>query len=284
MKAFLGMGLLGSNFVKAMLKRGEAVQVWNRTTSKAKDLEQFGAKAFENVQDAVRGAQIIHITLKDDAVVNEILAAAAPALEPGAIIIDHTTTSMEGAIERTKNWKAQGFTYQHAPVFMGPSNALEASGYMLVSGDQALIAQLEPELKPMTGRLLNLGEEPGKAAAMKLTGNTFLVCFTFGLRETMAVASSLGVKAAELQSLLTDWNPAAQAAARLKRLTADDHSQPSWELSMARKDTNLFLESVYQRGIEPTLLPVIANVMDKWIDQGCGSQDWTITGRDYRME
>ena len=36
------MGLLGSNFVKAMLKKGDTVQVWNRTASKAKTLEAFG--------------------------------------------------------------------------------------------------------------------------------------------------------------------------------------------------------------------------------------------------
>lgn len=43
MKAFLGTGLLGSAFVKAMLQRGDNVQVWNRTTSKAQKLEEFGA-------------------------------------------------------------------------------------------------------------------------------------------------------------------------------------------------------------------------------------------------
>lgn len=61
MKAFLGMGLLGSNFVKAMLKQGEEVQVWNRTFSKAQAVERDGAKAFENVEDAVKGAEVIHI-------------------------------------------------------------------------------------------------------------------------------------------------------------------------------------------------------------------------------
>ena len=55
MKAFLGMGLLGSNFVKAMIKKGEEVQVWNRTTSRARALETFGAKAFDQAADAVRG-------------------------------------------------------------------------------------------------------------------------------------------------------------------------------------------------------------------------------------
>src|SRR5690349_16094557 len=119
MKAFLGMGLLGSNFVKAMLKKGEQVHVWNRTASKAKELELFGAVAFENVADAVKGADRIHLTLKDDASVNEVLQAASAGFKPGAIIIDHTTTSKEGAIQRTEEWKGKGFVYQHAPVFMG---------------------------------------------------------------------------------------------------------------------------------------------------------------------
>ena len=75
MKAFLGMGLLGSNFVKAMLQKGDTVQVWNRTASKAKALEQYGAKAFDAVEDAVQGVDMIHVTLKDDATVDEVLEA-----------------------------------------------------------------------------------------------------------------------------------------------------------------------------------------------------------------
>src|SRR5947208_9203408 len=88
MKAFLGMGLLGSNFVRAMLSRGEQVQVWNRTTSKATELEKYGAKAFANVEDAVRGADRIHLTLKDDASVDEVLGKASAGFAPGIIIID----------------------------------------------------------------------------------------------------------------------------------------------------------------------------------------------------
>src|SRR5215472_935186 len=131
MKAFLGMGLLGSNFVKAMIKKNEAVQVWNRTFSKAEELAGVGAKPFKNLSDAVKNADVIHITLKDDDSVNEVLRNAQSALKPGAIIIDHTTTSVSGAIERTNAWNGLGFTYQHAPVFMGPANALESSGFML---------------------------------------------------------------------------------------------------------------------------------------------------------
>ena len=141
MIAFIGMGLLGSNFTKALLKKGEQVNVWNRNPARAKALEEFGAKAFENITDAVKGATRIHITVKDDEAVNEVLTAASAAFEPGVLIIDHTTTTAHGAAERTELWAAKGYTYCHAPVFMGPVNALESTGTMLLSGDPAVIAK-----------------------------------------------------------------------------------------------------------------------------------------------
>jgi 3-hydroxyisobutyrate dehydrogenase len=280
-KAFLGMGLLGSNFVKAMIKRGEQVQVWNRTTSKAMELEPLGAKAFADVKLAVQGASRIHLTLKDDASVDEVLEAASGGFEPGAIIIDHTTTSKEGAIRRTAYWKQKGFVYQHAPVFMGPPNALESTGYMLMSGDEETLQKLEPELSVMTGQLVNLGPEVGKAAAMKLAGNAFLVCFTFGLRETLAVSKSLGVSVNDLLHLFQQWNPGAQVEGRLKRMTSADYTKPSWELSMARKDTQLFLNAAQDAGTHLALLPAIAAVMDEWIGKGFGNHDWTVVGKEF---
>jgi 3-hydroxyisobutyrate dehydrogenase len=279
MKAFLGMGLLGSNFVKAMLKKGEQVQVWNRTASKAKELEQYGAKAFNNAADAVQGAEIIHLTLKDDASVNEVLQAAADGLRPGAIIVDHTTTSKEGAVQRTKEWKERGFFYQHAPVFMGPVNALESTGIMMVSGDEELIGRLQPELSKMTGKLLHFGSEAGKAAAMKLVGNSFLICFTAGIRDTLSLSKALGVPVADLFGLFNEWNPGTLLQARLKRMTSGDYSQPSWELSMARKDTGLFIQAAKEK-TDLAVIPSIAILMDRYIEQGYGNEDWTVIAKD----
>jgi len=280
-KAFLGMGLLGSNFVKAMIKRGEQVQVWNRTASKATDMEQFGAKAFASVKEAVQGVHRIHLTLKDDASVDEVLEAASEGFEPGAVIIDHTTTSKEGAVHRTAYWKERGFVYQHAPVFMGPVNALESSGYMLVSGDEEVIKTIEPELSAMTGKLLHLGPEVGKAAAMKLIGNAFLVCFTFGVRDTLGLAKALDVSVADMINLFSVWNPGTQLEPRLRRMTEGDLTQPTWELAMARKDTQLFLNAAQNNSINLSLLPVIASVMDQWVERGFGNHDWTIVSKDF---
>jgi 3-hydroxyisobutyrate dehydrogenase len=279
MVAFLGMGLLGANFVRAMINKGEKVQVWNRTASKATALEQYGAIAKTTAAEAVQGAGRIHVTLKDDATVDEVLAMAAPGLQPGAVIIDHTTTSVEGAIQRTNEWKSRGFIYLHAPVFMGPPNALESTGYMLVSGDQQVVERFTPILSKMTGKLLNFGPEPGRAAAMKLLGNLFLVAFTTGIADTLMLAKGMQIPVSDLTMLFDNWNPAVLLPSRLKRMTSGNYSNPSWELSMARKDTGLFLREAQKGGVTLAVIPAIAAEMDRWIAKGHGSDDWTVIAK-----
>ena len=276
MKAFLGMGLLGSNFVKAMLKKGEQVNVWNRTTSKAKALEADGAHAFEDVKAAVKDADVIHLTLKDDASVNEVLSAAEAALKPGATIIDHTTTSVEGAVQRTKSWKEKGFTYLHAPVFMGPKNALESTGFMLVSGDQQVLSKWQDKLSSMTGKLLNFGPTEGKAAGMKLIGNVFLISLTAGLSDVLKLAKSVDINGDEINNLFSQWNPGAMVQHRLKTILAADFSHPSWELNMARKDAGLMMKEAENANEELTVIPAVAALMDEWIKKGHGDDDWMI--------
>lgn len=280
MKAFLGMGLLGSNFVKAMLQKGDTVKVWNRTAAKAKALEQYGANAFDNIDEAVQGAEIIHVTLKDDATVDEVLAAASKGFQPGAIIIDHTTISVKGAIQRTAYWKSQGFTYLHAPVFMGPPNALESTGFMLVSGDQSVIEKHTPALSAMTGKLINFGAEEGKAAGLKLSGNLFLLSLTAGLADALALAKVHGIPPSELLTLFNNWNPGAGVPARLKKITEAKFNEPSWELNMARKDVGLMMDAANEAATTLAILPAIARVMDQWIANGHGTDDWSVIAKD----
>ena len=280
MIAFIGMGHLGANFVQAMLRQGEQVQIWNRTAEKAKALETYGAIACSELMAAVKGAKRIHLTLKDDASVNELLEAAKDAFEPGVIILDHTTTSTDGAAERTALWKSRGYTYLHAPVFMGPQNALESTGYMLVSGDQSVIAEVEPALKKMTGTLVNLGTEIDKAAGMKLLGNLFLVAFTAGIADTLAFGKGLGIGADEVMNLFAQWNPGAGMPARLKRMAGGKYDEPTWELNMARKDVGLMLAEAAKTNTTLMTIPAAAKEMDRWIEKGYGSDDWVVIGKD----
>jgi 3-hydroxyisobutyrate dehydrogenase len=279
MIAFFGMGLLGSNFVRALRKRGVDVNVWNRTAEKATALEAVGARAFEGPADAARGATHVHLTLSDGAAFDDVLERARPGFAPGVVVIDHTTTSASGAAARIARWKERGVAFMHAPVFMGPQNALESTGIMLASGASSEVEAIRPHLEPMTGKLVYLGPRPEAAASFKLLGNLFLMFLTTGLADMIALAKALGVSPADAATLFNHFNPGATVAARMKRMVEGNFSDPSWELSMARKDAGLILAEAARAGVPLAIVPTIAARMDEVIAEGHGGDDWTVLGK-----
>lgn len=280
MIAFFGMGLLGSNFVRKLLERGEEVHVWNRTSSKARALESAGAKAFDDPEEAARGASRIHLTLPDDAAVDDVLERAWRGMGQDAALVDHSTTLPLGALARVERWRERGIPFQHAPVFMGPQNARDATGTMLASGDRATFAALEPALAKMTGAVVYLGPEPERAAVCKLIGNMFLMFVTSGLADVLAFATAEGVPPDMLQTLLRSFNPASQVSGRLDRMVEGKFSEPSWELVMARKDARLMLEESERLRTPLSVLPAIAALMDQWIARGHAKDDWMVIAKD----
>jgi 3-hydroxyisobutyrate dehydrogenase len=279
MIAFFGMGLLGSNFVRALRRRGEDVQVWNRSHERAAALEAEGARAFRDPAEAARGAARVHLTLTDDAVVDAVLEQARPGLSPSTVIVDHSTTSTQGALARIARWRERGITFVHAPVFMGPQNARESTGIMMISGSREVVAALRPALAPMTGKLVDLGERPDAATAFKLLGNAFLICMNGAMTDMLALAKALRVPAGEAASLFEQFNPGATIPGRIKRMVDAAFADPSWELQMARKDARLMQEAAAAAGVEFIALPGIAARMDAEIAQGHGESDWTVIAR-----
>lgn len=274
----LGTGLLGSGFTRALRRQGHDVRVWNRTPERARALADAGAVPVADVAEAVRGAERVHVVVSDDAAVDAVLAAAR--LPADARVFDHTTTSTAGARERTAAWRERGVTYLHAPVFMGPQNAAESTGVMLVSGDRAVVERATPALAPMTGRLVDVGERVDAAAGMKLLGNLFLMALAAGFMDMIALGASMGFSPVEVGSLFEVFNPGAHAPARFKRLTARAYESPSWELAMARKDAGLMTREV-ELGGGPALelLPTVIARMDAAVAAGDGHMDWTVIAR-----
>jgi len=279
MITILGTGLLGSGFARALRRKGEQVRVWNRTPAKAAALVADGAIAIADPAEAVRGADRVHVVLSDDAAIDEVLAAAAPGL--AGLVIDHSTTSTAGAVARTQAWRGCGITYQHAPVFMGPQNALESTGLMLLSGDRDVVARVTPLLAPMTGKLVDLGPRVDAAAAFKLLGNLLLMAFTAGFTDMLALGKAMAVAPAEIATLFEHFNPGGSLPARFKRMTDADYGNPSWELAMARKDARLMQAEADQAGIALSMLPAFAARMDAALAAGHGHADWTVVGKDY---
>jgi 3-hydroxyisobutyrate dehydrogenase len=275
--AFLGTGLLGGAFAEAAAKRGDTVTAWNRSPDKVLALAQFGVKSATTPVDVVRGASRVHLVLKDDAVVDEVISAARSGLSPETILIDHSTTLPRLTAERAQRLQVQGVKYLHCPVFMGPPAARNAQGSMMVAGPRALFESVKAELAKMTGRLEYMGERTDLAAVNKLFGNAMIIGITAMTADilTMAQASSVGAEDAIKLLGLLDLN--AMVAGRGANMARGNFAA-SFELAMARKDVGLMLETAGDRPM--AALPAVAARMDQLIAGGHGAKDASVMAID----
>jgi 3-hydroxyisobutyrate dehydrogenase-like beta-hydroxyacid dehydrogenase len=275
--AFLGTGLLGAAFAEAAARRGDTVSAWNRSSDKLDALKQFGVIAAATPADAVRGASRVHVVLKDDAVVEAVLMAAHAGLSPDAVVIDHTTTLPTLTAARAERLNVQGVKYLHCPVFMGPAAARSAQGSMMAAGPKALFESVKSDLAKMTARLEYLGERADLAAVNKLFGNAMIIGVAALLADVLTMAQASHVSAQDAIKLfgLIDLNTS--IAGRGTQM-AKGNFIPSFELSMARKDVQLMLDTAGDRPL--AVLPLVAERMDRLIAAGHGAQDCCVLGID----
>jgi 3-hydroxyisobutyrate dehydrogenase len=275
--AFLGTGLLGSAFVEAASRRGEEIAVWNRTTEKARALEPLGVRVASSPAEAVIGASRVHLVLRDDAVVENVIAALRPGLDSNTIIVDHTTTQPALTAKRAQRLRGEGVRYLHCPVFIGPDAARQQKGTILVAGPKTLYDEVQAALRRMAEKVEYLGERPELAAAYKLCGNAFIIGINALVADVLSVATGAEVDPAEALRVVEMFNPSATIAGRGKKMVARDFN-PTFELSMARKDVRLMIETA--QDLPLSTLHGIADRMDVLIDEGYGDRDLSVMGLD----
>lgn len=273
--AFLGTGLLGSAFVEAAAARGEAITVWNRTAAKAEALSRFGVAAATTPAAAVSGAERVHLVLKDDAAVDEVIDAVRPGLAPEAVILDHSTTHPRRTAERAARLRAEDVRYLHCPVFIGPAAARQGKGTILVSGPGAPFESVRDALSRMAERVEYLGERPDLAAVYKLCGNALIIGMNGLVADVLSIGTSAGVAAGDTLKVLELFNVGSVVAGRGRSMAAREYA-PSFELMMARKDVGLMLEAAGDLPL--AALPGIAARMDALIAEGHGDDDLAVIG------
>jgi len=268
--AFLGTGLLGSAMAEGLLRRGESLTVWNRTASKAQALTAHGATVAATAADAVAGADRVHMVFSDDAVVDEILKEIVPRLKAGAIIIDHTTAAPRQTAARYARMQSAGIKFLHAPVFMSPQMARESIGILMVSGPQALFEEVRAALEQMTGEAWYVGDDPSRAAAYKLFGNSMFFVITAGVADVFTMANGLGIAPAQALEVFTKFQPGGVIKSRGDKMAKRDF-RASFEMTMARKDLRLMLDAA--NGQSTVVLDSLAKRMDDMIAKGHGAED-----------
>lgn len=147
--AFLGIGLMGKPMATRLLQAGYDLTAWNRTQAKADELLPLGAKVAQQATDAVRTADIVITMLEAGPVVAQVLAAALPGLQRGALVVDMSSTRQSEAQEAHAMLAEHGVRFIDAPVSGGVVGAQAGSLAIMAGGSSDDFAELESVLATM---------------------------------------------------------------------------------------------------------------------------------------
>lgn len=147
--AFLGIGLMGKPMATRLLQAGYDLTVWNRTSAKADELLPLGAKVAQQASEAVRTADIVITMLEAGPVVAQVIAAALPGLQPGALVVDMSSTRQSEAQDAHAMLAKHGVRFIDAPVSGGVVGAQAGSLAIMAGGSADDFAELEAVLATM---------------------------------------------------------------------------------------------------------------------------------------
>nr|MBA3873698.1 NADP-dependent phosphogluconate dehydrogenase [Anaerolineae bacterium] len=151
--AMVGLGRMGGNMVKRLLKGGHEVVVWNRSQAPVQDSVQAGAIASTTIDDLVSklsgsGTRVVWIMLPAGDVTDAFITELSEKLSPGDIIIDGGNSNFKDTIQRGLAMTAKGFHY----IDVGTSGGIWGltEGYaMMVGGEKEAVEQIRPLLETL---------------------------------------------------------------------------------------------------------------------------------------
>jgi 3-hydroxyisobutyrate dehydrogenase len=159
--AFLGLGVMGYPMAGHLARNGHEVVVYNRSPGKARAwLDEYRGRAAASPADAVQGSEFVCTCVGNDDDLREVLYGpdgALDALAPGAVLIDHTTTSATVAREVHGRAKAAGSSFLDAPVSGGQAGAVNGTLTVMLGGDDAVVAEAKPVLASYAKAVTHIG-------------------------------------------------------------------------------------------------------------------------------
>jgi 6-phosphogluconate dehydrogenase len=149
--AMVGLGRMGGNMARRLVRGGHRVVVWNRTYAKAQELASEGAEAVERL-DAVPAAlsapRVVWIMLPHGQTTDEAIDTLVPLLERGDILIDGGNSPFTDDRRRGPALAEKGIRYVDAGT-SGGVWGLEVGYCLMVGGDRSAFDDIEPVLKTL---------------------------------------------------------------------------------------------------------------------------------------
>jgi 3-hydroxyisobutyrate dehydrogenase len=277
--AVLGTGVMGGPMGRNIARAGMTVRAWNRTTDRARPLEDDGATVVERPEEAVDGADVALTMLADAAATLDVAEAILPALGGDTVWLQAGTIGI-AAIERCAELaRERGVAIVDAPVLGTAKPAQDGALTVLAAGPDEAVERCAPVFDAIGQKVVRVGAEPGAATRLKLAVNAWVLALTQGTAEAVALGKGLGLELDQMIEAL-DGSPTDAPYFRMKAKLMDDGEYPaSFTLRLAAKDASLMAEAASQAGVDAPMIRTIAQRLAEGVDAGYGDEDMAATYR-----
>lgn len=203
----LGTGIMGAAMARNLLRAGHTVRVWNRTRAKADALAPDGAHVAATPAEAVESADVVLTMLYDGPVTLETMRAAAPALPPGAVWAQCTTSGIDDVARMAAFARDHGLRFYDSPVLGTRKPAEDGQLTVLAAGPAEGRDAVTPVFDAVGARTVWTGEDGAEASAtrLKLVANSWVLAATAAAGETLALARVLDVRPDDFFGLIAAW-------------------------------------------------------------------------------
>jgi 3-hydroxyisobutyrate dehydrogenase-like beta-hydroxyacid dehydrogenase len=193
---YIGLGNMGAPMAKRLVHWPGGVTVYDIRTEAMTPLAEAGATLADSIAD-VAAADIISVTVLDDAQVREVVGELAANAKPGTVIAIHSTISDTTAVELAEELKKQGIHIVDAPVSGGAGAAEKGELATMVGAEREVYERIKPAFKQWASMVIHAGA-PGAGTRMKLARNMLTFTSYAAACEAMKLAEAAGL---DLQAL-----------------------------------------------------------------------------------
>lgn len=261
--AWIGVGIMGKSMVRNLMKAGFELHIYARTRAKVEDVIGEGAAFHENIGACVKGCEAVVTMVGFPKDVEEVYFSPGNILdsaEPGAYLIDMTTTSPALAEKLYVEGTKRGYHVVDAPVTGGDTGAKEGTLSILVGGEKEDFEACIPLFQAM-GTNINHQGKAGCGQHAKMSNQIMIAGTLSGVCEALTYAR---VKGLDPQVLISSLSTGAAGSKQLdafgEKIVAGDYA-PGFFLKHFVKDMGLALEEAQRSGIT---LDILAQVLENY--------------------
>ena len=192
---FVGLGAMGAGIVPRLMAAGHAVTGWNRSKQKAEPLVAAGMRLAPSPRAVAAGCDVVFSIVTDAAAVRAVALGddgILSGLKKGGIYADMSTIAPDASRAISAEFAKQGVAMLDAPISGSPVTLAQGNAAVMVGGDKAAFARIEPVLRAIGPKVTYIGVS-GLAVQMKIAVNLLLMVEVIAFGEAVALAEKGGV-------------------------------------------------------------------------------------------